>query len=208
MARQNIPTEQLLAYAAGDLEGPERADVEARLANDPDAQAMIRLYQSAQVAMSTDDSVAPPTDAVARAKAVYTAPQREKTMRWLEKAQQLVAQLVFDSRTQPALAGIRSFSNSCSLVFETEHESIDVQAEPTRNADGCITGWQIVGQVAQDDDARACPVAFLRTDDQSVAANAMLDERGVFTLDVKPGMYEIRIGLPRHTIILPSLDLS
>jgi anti-sigma factor RsiW len=199
--------EALLAYAADELSAAERAELDNRLARDPQALATLKLYQSAQQALAQDDSVAPPAHAVARAKSIYVQPRRAPQTSWFERAQQLVAKLVFDSRTQPALAGVRARSQSCSLVFETEREAVDLQAEPRRDADGRVTAWQLVGQVEQDEDSYKCPVAFIRLADKSHAAETTLDERGVFSLDLMPGTYEIRIGLPNHTIIVPKLDL-
>jgi len=208
VADHTIPTELLLAYASGELQEPERAEIERRLAVDAEARATLALYESAHAALSTDDSVAPPAHAAERAKAIFAAPMHERGPNWLELAHQLVAKLVFDSRAEHALAGIRSIHGGCSLMFETERESVDVQAEPVRDAEGHLTRWQIIGQVAHEEDVCMSPVAFLRHDDQSVAAFASLDERGVFTLDVEPGVFQVRIGLRGHTLILPAIDLS
>lgn len=208
MAHNTIPTEQLLAYAAGDLDETQRAEIEAQLAGDAEARATLKLFELARTAVSQDDTVAPPAHVIARAQGIYTAPQRAAKESWFDKAAQLVARLVFDSRTQPALAGLRSVSHACSLAYETDQDSVDVQAEPQRDADGRITAWQIVGQVEHDEDAPTCPVAFIRSHDKSVAAESTLDARGVFTLDLEPGVYEIRIGLPSHTIVVPQFDLS
>ena len=200
--------ETLLAYAAGELGADERAEVEARLRHDASARATLKLYQRAQHALANDDSMAPPAATIARAKAIHASSRRDSKANWLERAQQLVARLVFDSRTQPAPAGMRSSHQSCALMFETENESIDLQAEPTRNTDGRITAWQLVGQVEQEGEPEGCPVAIIDLLDERSVAAASLDERGMFALTLSPGTYEIRIALPTHTFVVPQLDLT
>ena len=116
----SISREQLIAFAAGELEGPQADEVAAHLVANPDAARTVALYRTAAGATVADDSAAAPRDLVTRAKGIFRAEQPERPG-LMDRIQDVIAHLVYDSHLQPAATRLatrlRAEGRSVDLVL-------------------------------------------------------------------------------------------
>src|SRR5262245_48013749 len=143
-----ISYDLLITYAAGELYGPEASAVEAWLAVNAAAAETVFRYRMVDESVRLDDGTEPPSQAAARARALFSRPGRPTLA---VQVGRLVARLIFDSRTQPVLAGLRGRGTSFHLTYDLsaagagDSAELDLQAEPST-----VSGrtWRVVGQVA------------------------------------------------------------
>lgn len=211
MSNSRISDETLLAYAAGDLEGAEARDVEAHLAANPAAARLVAMYRLAAETTANDESVAPPAEAVDRAKAIFRAAAahtRPGAPGWLARLEAVVASLVFDSRLQALAVRSGGMCSRFMLSFEADGAEIDLQAERIVPAAGeDVPRWRVIGQVSGDEDPGIIDVAAVAAEGDDVCATARSDERSIFTLDVEAGTYDIRLRSRRGTLVLPGVAI-
>ena len=132
MTEPRIPYSQLIAFAAGELADEQAAQVEASLARHPEAVETVARYQMAQTTLQADDGADPPPEAVARAKAVFEARRDSAGEPSLgDRVGQLIARLIYDSRAEPALAGVRGAVTGFQLAYEMPESGaqLDLQAD-------------------------------------------------------------------------------
>ncbi len=198
----------LISYAAGELAGHEAAEVEAWLARDPAAARTVARYRLAQVSLRQDESPSP--EAAAQAKAIFDR-ARPARSGFSEQLAQLVARLIFDSRAEPALAGLRGRGSSFQLTYdlsseaaEEESPELDLQAEPVPQAQS----WRVVGQVAGCDQVEAMRVDLCRAGSPTPIQTVQGDRRGTFVLSVEPGTYDLHLHLPGRVAVVPDIRMT
>src|SRR5579883_2816314 len=99
------------------------------------------LSEVVRIAAGEQD-LEPPPELVVRAHAIFTPPQPRD---WIERLQQVAAELVFDSRRDLQPAGIRSEeSTGVRLLFRSGQYSVDLMIEPSEAA------CDIIGQIADE----------------------------------------------------------
>lgn len=207
MSKSNLPFEKLLALAVGELSSAEAQATERQAAALPEAARILAHLRTTLSAMRGDDSVAPPAAVVARVKALFAklaAPQ-ERT-RWLERVEQAVAALIYDSRTQPALAGYRSAADGFQLSFESESADVDVEVAPLPEPPG--DRWRIMGQVSTHGDSPQVAIALARSGTFTPVAETVADEHGVFTLSAASGEYDVFLCVSGRVVILPKIAIE
>jgi hypothetical protein len=233
MPTPRITDDMLLAYAAGELRDADAAAVEAKLAISAEARQLVELYRTVRATIAEDDQVEPEPALIARAKAIFKE-QREpagmaaaaaKVSDWWRRLESAVAEIVFDSRVQPSLAGLRSGDDpggGFQLACETSRAVVDLQFQP-QGAVGVAADrqpWRLIGQIAptestsSSDDQhgastpRITEVAVFTagTDDEPVAT-IRPDAHGVFTTSLDPGRYEVRIALDDEQIVLRAIEI-
>ena len=211
MRHAKITHQQLIAYAAGELQGADAEQVQAHLKRDADAARTVHRYRLARQTVLGDDAVDPPTEVLERAKSIFDPTVHGRDRQSLaECVGGLIAQLIFDSRAQPALAGLRgqatSFQMTWRLSPETEME-LDLQAELTDAPGGEL--WQLVGQVTSRDSIGPLTVSLCHAGSIAAAHSTDADERGSFVLRVGRGHYDLHLHLPggQHTVV-PDIRLS
>src|SRR5262245_14586320 len=100
--------EQLVAFAAGEMTPADTEWGANFLSSDPEAAREGSMLQAIIGTMRADRSVPAPADSVAHAKSLFRPHAAGAGESWWQRATRAVAELVFDSRLQPALAGFRS----------------------------------------------------------------------------------------------------
>ena len=70
--------------------------------------------------LGRDDSQAPPADVLAQVKALFADRRVATAPGLIETAARVIAELVYDSRPQVALAGVRGAATAYQLAFESE----------------------------------------------------------------------------------------
>jgi anti-sigma factor RsiW len=210
MTSHRIDDERLIAYALGELPPAEAEEVRLHLEKSPGAASMVARFREVEALLAEDDSVEPPIATVAAAKALFER-LRESTAgsNWLraalEAVDRVVGSLIFDSRVQPALAGLRGEQDRHQLSFESECGEVDLELEPSleRRSDR----WRIMGQVSPRHDAGEVRVALVPAGAAAAAAETRSDSHGVFTLSAAPGRYDIIIEVAGKSLVLPGVTI-
>ncbi len=208
MTSRSITHEQLIAYASGDLTGDEAAAVAAHVKVDPHARATVEAWRSVAAAWRTDDTTTPSEQVVARVKQMYAArPASAAAPRaaWLELLDRVLATLVFDSRTQPTMAGFRGTAEVVRLSFTCELGDVDLEVLPPDGAGDARA--RVIGQMSPSG-PKADHVAFCRPGTREVAADGPVLPDGTFELLVEPGAYDLLLHVSGRILTVPSLELT
>ncbi len=210
MSHAKTTHQQLIAYAAGELRGADARQVQAHLERDADAARTVHRYRLARQTVLGDDGVDPPTEVLERARAIFDPTVHGGDRRSLvESVGDLIAKLIFDSRAQPALAGLRGQATSFQMTWQLAPESgmeLDLQAELTDVPDG--DRWQLVGQVTSRDSIGPLTVNLCHAGSIAAAHSVDADERGSFVLRVEPGLYDLHLQLRGGRTVVPDIRLS
>jgi anti-sigma factor RsiW len=197
---------QLVAFALGELSAAEAAAVQAHLLEHAtDAQFVADVRRTVET-MRRDDSTLPPPGVIAKAKAIFGSghcPVERPS--WLDQLSHVIAELVFNSRSQPALVGLRGPEDSLQLSYSAGTVEVDLQIESVTPGG---RRWQIIGQVTTDEAPSATAVALIPRGARIPAAVAVSDAHGVFSLDAMPGTYELAIRLPDRVVLLPDIEIE
>jgi len=210
MSHAKITHQQLIAYAAGELRGSDAEPVQAHLERDADAARTVHSYRLARQTVLGDNGVDPPTEVLERARSIFDPTvDRGDRQSLSECVGGLIAQLIFDSRAQPALAGLRGQTTSFQMTWRLAPESgleLDLQAELTDTPGGAQ--WQLVGQVTSRDPIGPLTVDLCHAGSGASVHSVDADERGSFVLRVEPGPYDLHLHLPGGHTVVPDIRLS
>jgi hypothetical protein len=206
MASDKITYDMLIAYAAGELTEDEAGRIKVHLICSPEDTARVERMRATIQTLRTDDSVAPPGDALARDKAVFSPPEAKSLPSWLELLERVVAKLVFDSRSQEALVGVRGADDGLQLAYESEVAEVDLEALPS--AAGRLDGWTIMGQISPHQPTAEVFVALVSHSDQVLLGETRPDPHGVFKLHVDTGVYDLAIRVSDRVLVLQEITLN
>lgn len=210
--------EHLMAYAANDeaLSPEDRAAVERHLAESPEARALVERYRAIAAARRADDSVAPPMTAMEAAKAIFARNFAGRSPsappNWLQTLERLVASLIFDSRAQPATAGLRGPSGAAvQLCYEADGVEVELEiAGDDRHDDRDTARSFITGQVSlmSGDEPGAITAGLTRPNDETLLVQTETDAHGAFTLSVEPGAYDLHLALANRAVSLRGIEVN
>lgn len=203
MMRSKPTYEQLVAYAAGDLSADQAQEVCAYLMTDAAASSTFERVRAIVQAMRTDQSVSASADSIAAAKSIFRPlPAVEP---WWKRLSEAVAEVVFDSRMQPALAGFRSSGGSgFQIALESEAASVDLQFEPQ---DESRSSWRIMGQVVPADGPSA-EIAVLVASECDPVSETFADDSGVFTMTLDRGEYDLCVRVRDRVLRVPGIRVA
>ncbi len=223
MKQEKVTFEQLVAFASGELTGREASTVQAYLAVLPEAARTAQRLLAVIRTLRADDTVAATPDAVRRALGLLvddrvTARGPLGAIRDIGRdigrdlgrgAGRLLARLIFDSRTQLAVAGFRGIGASYQLAYESDPARIDLQILPIDRSAGDL--WRLRGQVTVRDDALLLgAVSLLEEDGEAAVATALPDDLGRFKIESPAGVYDLLIELDDGTlsVVAPRLEVG
>ena len=207
MSDGRVSYEQLIAYAAGELDGEAAERVKRHLASSHEGSAIVRRFQMVAETLRRDDSQAAPADVLARVKALFADRRMATSPGLLETAVRMIAELVYDSRPQVALAGVRGAATAYQLAFESERADVDLEVEPDADAGSGLR--RISGQITlsrESDEVRS--VAFVSPGTSEVASTIKPDEHGVFGVTVASGKYDLVITLSDTQVVLANVEIE
>ena len=207
MTDGRVPYEQLIAYAAGELDSEAADAVKRHLASSVDASAIVRRFQMVAETLRRDDSQAPPADVLAQANALFADRRIATAPGWRETAARVIAELVYDSRPQVALAGVRGSATAYQLSFQSERVDVDLEVEP--HEDGGSGLCRISGQITtsrKSDVIRS--VAFAAPGTTEIASTIKPDQHGVFGATIASGKYDLLITLSDTQVVLPNVEIE
>lgn len=123
----------------------ERDGMQAHLDSGcPQCRDTVAWLEQVAEASALDRTKDPPPELVDRAHAIFRAAEPKD---WVEQLEQIVAELIFDSRNDLQPAGIRSVETGrVRLLYRAGAYSVDLQTEPLD------TSLDIVGQIAGEGD--------------------------------------------------------
>jgi hypothetical protein len=108
---------------------------------------MVAWLQMVAQFASHEASFEPPQEVVVRAQSIFRPPESKD---WIERLQNMVAKLVFDSQLNLQPAGVRSVeSDIVRLLYRAGDYSIDLKVEPSEGV------CDIVGQIANEQNQSA-----------------------------------------------------
>ena len=207
MAAKRISYDNLIAFAAGDSTGAQAESVRRELHADPSAEQVVRRFQRVVETLRSDDSVAPPADLLRRATRLFTKRRVPSQPDWLDPLKRIVANLVYDSRPQLALAGVRGSLAAYQMSFECELADIDLEIE-RRQADG-EDMCRVTGQISvRDRTASARTIAFVARGADKAVVKVAPQQHGAFDADVLPGVYYLAINVSEKTVVLANVEIE
>ena len=196
-AHAHIEPEALLDYAEDRADAATAARVRSHLqAGCDQCTADLHFWTRSLAALAADRTPGPPEAVVQRA---FTLVPRlpAKPSLW----EQVGAVLVFDSRAQPVLAGVRDAGGSAfKLLFESGETSVDLFCEPERGE------WRIAGQVLSPTPLQGGWSVSASSGEHRAETEA--DALGEFRLPaLPPGQYELTVRGAEREILLPGVEL-
>lgn len=209
MPESSFEFDTLLAFSLGELD-PDTAE-QVRSAVQHDAVLRERLDRLGAIitAMRAESVATPSPGAVAEAYALVSRSERASgagIARWFDQLRHVVATLVFDSRTAPAMAGLRGAGEGYHVSYEAEGADIDVQVQAN---DAPEEGqWVVVGNVFHEGESAPADVALIRSDGGTPVATTQADANGNFRLTAKSGAYKLGIRIGGQVIILPDVRME
>ncbi|HBY98209.1 MAG TPA: hypothetical protein DEP84_30405 [Chloroflexi bacterium] len=203
MRNHPVPYEQLIAYAADELDGPEAAAVAAHLDACTRCTATVVRFRAARSVLRVDDGEMPPPATLTRAKALFIQRRHTPEANWLQR---VIAALAFDSRSGLALSGARGVAGGYQLGFESSVADVDLELEPPEKP---ISGrWQLLGQVVAHENAPVTTVGLAPVGASTPIAQTDADEHGFFSLHAAPGRYNLLVTLPTVLLVLPDIEIG
>lgn len=195
--------EQLLAYAVGELSAGERPAVEILLDTDEQARAVVARYRRIARTVAEDDSQAPSPAQIDRVKAIFDRHPAPERPVWLERLQDALATLIFDSRLERAGVRVADTGNQIQLTYE--HQGVEVDMLGRRDEE---TGqWRLRGQVS-DTTGAPMSMAIIRANDQSMYSIGQTDVGARFDIMIPQGQFDLCIGLPERALRIPLVELQ
>ncbi len=211
---QPVTIADLLDFALGRL-SPDRSEaVAAHLTADAEARRRVDLFRDLARVVKAAPMEAAPIGAVAAAKAIMAPAATRPSLAarlgdLLRDIDAAVASLLFDSRAQPALAGVRGAGVAFQLAYRTDLADIDLHLDPEAglNDDGAAIRWRMMGQVSSPDGAGGFSVVLTPAGEDTIVTDATADDRGRFELDVAPGCFDLYVTSDAGVIVLRAVDI-
>lgn len=203
MSTRRFEETDLVRYAAGELDPQTAASVAEYLAGDGREHAdRVARLRTAIATMRADTSAEPSADALERYKAIFRPQARPG---WLDSARRVLATLVFDSRQQPALAGLRGGAAAVQLTFECELAEIEMELEAETGQDR----WHITGQATPTGEpTREIRIGWAPRGAEVPTVDAVADERGVFSATLQAGDYDMFVSVGDTVVLIPELHIG
>jgi len=201
-----ISIESLVAFAAGEMDQSDAHSIEARISVAPELASRVQEIRQVLNAMQRDDTRVPRSVTIRRAIALFTEREKLVPSAWLNPAFRAVAELIFDSRRTPAIAGFRGGSLGYHQSYRAGASVIDLQIAAPTDPEAPI--WKVRGQVESSESTEPGTALLSETQNNRVVAQAVPDEAGCFTLCASAGQYDLVIGIGVQSIVVPHLQLE
>ncbi|MCG3125649.1 MAG: hypothetical protein CHACPFDD_00474 [Phycisphaerae bacterium] len=201
--------EELVAYAAGKTTPQDAARIEQQFAKHAADAQTVKCLRAVLAAGRAGALADPPEATLAAARALYAERRVAKASPsvWaelLETARRMIAELVFDSRPQAALAGIRGAGGAYQLAYRCELAEIDVEIE--KAAAGA--SWRLMGQISPTGSAQPRCVMLVERGGSIPLTSVDPDEHGVFSLEAAQGAFDLLVILDNSVLVVPGIDMQ
>lgn len=216
MSRHHSSYDNLIRYAAGELDELSAANVASHLTDCETCATTVARYRNAQQIIRHDRTAAPPTATLDRAKGLFArfGPQPAPAPPGIvETLRRVVARLTFDSREGYALAGLRGAASGYQVSYESDEADVDVRVEPVSGLSA--GGWQLLGQIdvwnsghGGGTDVKSIPVTLATSGADDPVVKVEADQHGFFTIRTEPGRFDLHVQLSQDLLVLPNLEVG
>ena len=199
--------ERLIDYVDGRLSEEDARLVSGHLAQGCQrCEANRRWYGLLPSLKGVPEPVEPPAWVFRRAVRLFE--NRPRTESVGKRAARAIARLMFDSLSQPALAGARSgAASSRHLLYAVDDYSIDLRIDGSAG-----TGLDLIGQVLSTSESGFEAVAGIAIDlarEGKTVSSAVTDEIGTFKMSrIDLGEYDLQIKARGMLIDVGGLPVS
>ena len=165
-----------------------------------------RWYERVRHIAERDNTMSPPPWVLKRAVSLFHSTRPRLAA--LEKIDGLIASLIFDSRSRPALDGVRMAEVSDrQLLYRAGDYSIDLQISLPEQSSADLTGQVLRGGEFRFESVG--DLALKLTRDGEKISSAVTDNVGKFTINRIPcGVYELLIETREGIIWVPQLSVT
>lgn len=145
---------------------------------------------------------ATPVPAALRTRLVALMRPASLLDRAAEQVREVLAALVFDTRTDGAtLAGFRGSSNERHAMYAADDTEIKLRMSPLPSGRVAIMG-EIHGETP------VVRVYFSALDASRDPIEAVLTQGALFEIEVPAGTYETTVAFAEHVVVIPAMDLT
>lgn len=205
MTQSRSDFELLMQFATAELSAADRQRLEARMASDGALRTRAERLRGVVAAMRSDNSIAPPPHAVERAYGIFESKAPAAAGSLWSQLKQVIAEIVFDSRVQPALSGYRGSDEGYQVSYAVPGGDVDIEVRPDADAAG---HWSVIGQVSVAD-SEPIAVALRASGAAAPLLESMSDRQGVFRLRTdQVGSFELCLRLGGELLVLPRIELG
>ena len=197
---------QLLDYLDGRLDRSAAESVSTHLERSCNRCSEDRAwYHQVKLVAAGDDSVEPPPWVVKRALRLFTTPPASVSIG--ARVGAVVASLVFDSFSRPAVAGVRSSDiEGRQLLYRAQDYSIDLQVAASGEKRA-----EVNGQILREGELMFESVTALQLDlmhNGETVISTVTNDRGEFTIPaVEFGSYDLRVDANEASITIQGLSI-
>jgi hypothetical protein len=201
MDRESLNWLRLVDLASGRLSGDDRVAAERDVQDSPELHAQFDAVRGTIEALRAGDLVDAPPAVTARAHAIFK--RKSAATAWIERVEQVIGSLIFDSFSGSSLAGVRGPCELRQLSYEWPGARLDMDIEPLEEPDRRL----IVAQV-EPAGSEAVEVALVPAGSRRVVGEASADDAGVITLRVERGSYDLLVLTNGVVIKIPGLVIE
>src|SRR5262245_25221484 len=202
--------ERLVGFLDDASGGPATGEIADHLSRCDNCAGERHWYEGVRSLAVTDDSIAPPGWVFKRATKAFRdwTPSAGTLSSLVQNAGRVIAQLLFDSGVQPALAGARSSAVEYrQMLYQADDFSIDLQIEPREQARAGLAG-----QILREGDYEFESVAgrsLTLVRDGAEVATTRTNARGEFAItSLDSGSYDLAIDTGELNITIVGLGID
>lgn len=165
-------------------------------------------YTSLKHIAASDESVEPPPWVLKRALRIFEEATRTRTTVVASRAGRLLASLLFDSASGPAMAEARSSgADGRQLLYRAGDYSVDLQVTPVGQNRSDITGQILREGEFSFESVAALPLKL--ADAHGTGHSSVTSDRGEFSLNaLEPGTYDLRIDVRGSRITIEGVVVA
>ncbi|MFK7962082.1 MAG: hypothetical protein AB8G96_16330 [Phycisphaerales bacterium] len=199
MARPDIDYAAVLDHLEGRLEGGQIEAFVARIAADRTLAQLVSVVEMVRESVR-QPVFNPPADLTARLQSIHRSPTARSTPRWLDAVDRVVAQLIFDSRSETAGVRYAGTGDRFQATWAADETEVDLQGE--REGDG----WRLMGQLAAE---RPLPPGGSRVRIEPAAAPGDAEAPiGAVELETRDdGFFECSLPAGRWTLLIETVSV-
>lgn len=204
MNRCRIPFEAILDYQEGRAAGELAERIQAHLADDcANCRRHLARWERLLGVMKEADRWHAPESVLERAYAILE--ERYRPPAPVPSLTTRIARLLFDSRTNLALAGARGEAGQeVQLVYGTEGYDVNLWTEAQENG-----RWYLIGQaLAHPDRTAVLPEQVLLTAQDGTNLTATLETNEFHLEALTPGVYVLHVQLPDCEIVVSDVTVG
>lgn len=198
--------ETLIRFELGELSVDEALEVGSRLHKEPELSGRLNSVRALLAVLSGASLESPGASCVRALERIARPDLLDRLAEALGRAMEtLHAVLVYDTRVQPALAGLRGHAEAVHIAYEAEGVDAHLRVTPTE-----VATRRLTGQVVPLSGGKAGGMAAIAslTDREASIRLIPLDEGGLFTIELPIGRYALAARCGERDLDLGDLEIT